>query len=103
MAEAELTLRFPRRIAPLARGMVAFLLTLFVGLASAHAVDAVSVRSDSPAIDLTGILEFQKSETDRIYVAAANRLNNIERLVQKVEQREANARRAAAKALYRIA
>ncbi len=45
----------------------------------------------------------QKSETDRIYVAAANRLNNIERLVQKVEQREANARRAAAKALYRIA
>jgi hypothetical protein len=45
----------------------------------------------------------QKTETDSIYVAAANRLNNIERLVHKVEQREAHARRAAAKSLYRIA
>jgi diguanylate cyclase (GGDEF)-like protein/PAS domain S-box-containing protein len=82
VAEAEQTLRFPRRIAPLARGIIAFVLALFVGLASAHAVDAVSVRSDSPAIDLTGILEFQKSETDRIQVSTAPGTDGIVRRIE---------------------
>jgi hypothetical protein len=39
----------------------------------------------------------QKTETDRIYVAAATRLNTVDRLVKKVEQRVALARRAAAR------
>ena len=75
-------MRFPRRIAPLARGIIAFVLALFVGLASAQAVDAVSVRSDSPAIDLTGILEFQKSETDRIQVSTAPGTDGIVRRIE---------------------
>src|ERR1700758_2534897 len=37
----------------------------------AHALDAVSVRSDAPAIDLTGVLEHQRSEGDRIQVSTA--------------------------------
>ena len=45
----------------------------------------------------------QKTETDRIYVAAATRLNTLDRLVKKVEQRAAIARRAAAKFLFRKA
>jgi hypothetical protein len=39
----------------------------------------------------------QKTETDRIYVAAATRLNRVDRMVKKVEQRVALARRTAAK------
>jgi predicted ribosome quality control (RQC) complex YloA/Tae2 family protein len=41
----------------------------------------------------------QKIETDRIYVAAANKLNILERLVKKVDQRAAVASRSAAKYL----
>lgn len=37
----------------------------------------------------------QKTETDRIYMAAANRLNSLERLIQKLERREATAKRDA--------
>ncbi len=44
----------------------------------------------------------QKTETDRIYVAAANRLNTLERVIKKVEQRAAVDRRAAAKFLVRV-
>lgn len=43
----------------------------------------------------------QKKEVDRIYVAAATRLNTVERMVKKVEQRAAANRRAAAKILLR--
>ena len=39
----------------------------------------------------------QKVEVDRIYVAAANRLNTLERLVKKVEKQEMLARQQAAK------
>jgi hypothetical protein len=45
----------------------------------------------------------QKIETDRIYVAAATRLNTLDRLVRKVQQRAAVDRRAAAKAHLRMA
>ena len=45
-------------------------------------VDAVSVRSDSPAIDLTGILEFQKSDTDRIQVSTAPGTDGIVRRIE---------------------
>ena len=43
----------------------------------------------------------QKIETDRIYVAAATRLNTLDRQVKKVEQRSAVERRAAGKFLLR--
>jgi hypothetical protein len=43
----------------------------------------------------------QKTETDSIYIAAANRLNTFDRVVKKVEQRAAANRREAAKSLLR--
>jgi hypothetical protein len=42
----------------------------------------------------------QKTEADRAYVAAANTLNALDRLVKKVEQRAVVAKRAAAKSLF---
>lgn len=45
----------------------------------------------------------EKTDVDRAYVAAATRLNTLERLVKKVEQRAAVARREAAKSLLRTA
>ncbi len=41
----------------------------------------------------------QKTEADRIYIAAATQLNTLDRLVKKVEQRAAGVRRQAAKSL----
>ncbi|HEX8230765.1 MAG TPA: hypothetical protein VF826_15825 [Chloroflexia bacterium] len=45
----------------------------------------------------------EKTEADRIYLAAAVRLNTLDRLVKQVEQRAAVAKRAAAKALTQTA
>ena len=39
----------------------------------------------------------EKNRADRIYVAAATRLNTLDRMVKKVEQRAAANRRAAAR------
>lgn len=69
-------------IARVSRGMAVFAFALLVSVATAHAVDAVSVRSDSPAIDLTGILEFQKSDSDRIQVSTAPGTDGIVRRVE---------------------
>ena len=55
---------------------------LLAGAGAAYAVDAVSVRSDSPAIDLTGILEFQKSDTDRLQVSTAPGTDGIVRRIE---------------------
>ena len=41
----------------------------------------------------------QKTEADRVYVAAATRLNTIERQVKKLEKQDAHALREAAKSL----
>ena len=49
--------------------MTAFLTAFAV--VPAHAIDAVSVRGDAPAIDLTGILDHQRSDSDRIQVSTA--------------------------------
>src|SRR3569623_437128 len=48
----------------------------------AHAVDAISVRTDAPAIDLTGVLEFQHSDTDRIQVSTAPGPDGIVRCIE---------------------
>jgi len=45
----------------------------------------------------------QKTETDRIFVAAANKLNALERVVKKVQRRAVVARRSEAKSLLRTA
>src|SRR5256885_5374028 len=44
---------------------------MFVAASPARALDAVSVRGDAPAIDLTAILDHQRSDTDRIQVSTA--------------------------------
>jgi diguanylate cyclase (GGDEF)-like protein/PAS domain S-box-containing protein len=80
--EAEQTLRLSTCIARLSSGIAVFAFALFASVGAALAVDAVSVRSDSPAIDLTGILEFQKSDTDRIQVSTAPGTDGIVRRVE---------------------
>src|SRR6201986_1342752 len=44
---------------------------MMVAAAPAWAIDAVSVRGDVSAIDLTAVLEHQHSDTDRIQVSTA--------------------------------
>ena len=73
----ELILRLMRGFALVALGVM----TLMAAPA-AHAVDAVSVRSDAPAIDLTGVLEFQRSDSDRIQVSTAPGNDNIVRRIE---------------------
>jgi diguanylate cyclase (GGDEF)-like protein/PAS domain S-box-containing protein len=75
-------LRFSGRIARVSRGIAVVAFALFASLTAAHAVDAVSVRSDFPAIDLTGVLDFQKSDTDRIQVSTAPGTDGIIRRIE---------------------
>lgn len=62
--------------------LVAFGLVTIAFARPAHALDAISVRGDAPAIDLTGILEFQKSDTDRIQVSTAPGTDGIVRRIE---------------------
>lgn len=55
---------------------------IFVAASPARAVDAVSVRSDAPAIDLTAILDHQHSDSDRIQVSTAPGTDGIIRRVE---------------------
>src|SRR5258708_4065739 len=48
----------------------------------ARAIDAVSVRSDAPAIDLTAILDHQRSDADRIQVSTAPGADGIVRRIE---------------------
>jgi diguanylate cyclase (GGDEF)-like protein/PAS domain S-box-containing protein len=68
---------------------VAMLIALAVGPPSALALDAVNIRLDAPAIDLTDAVEHQKSETDRIQVSTAPGADGIVRRIE-VRSREAN-------------
>jgi len=70
-------LRSIRCLAQLALGLV-----ILFAASSAHALDAVSVRSDAPAIDLTGVLEHQHSDTDRIQVSTAPGTDGIVRRIE---------------------
>src|SRR5690349_6977904 len=55
---------------------------IVVAASSAYALDAVSVRSDAPAIDLTSVLEHQHSDTDRIQVSTAPGTDGIVRRIE---------------------
>ncbi|OPH81777.1 EAL domain-containing protein [Nitrobacter vulgaris] len=57
-------------------------LMIFVVASPARAVDAVSVRSDAPAIDLTAILDHQHSDSDRIQVSTAPGTDGIIRRIE---------------------
>ena len=67
------------RAAPFAALLVAALF----GASPAHAVEAVNVRTDVTAIDLTAVAELVKTETDRIQVSAAPGADGIVRRMQQ--------------------
>jgi diguanylate cyclase (GGDEF)-like protein/PAS domain S-box-containing protein len=68
---------------------VAALIALVLGAHPARAVDAVNVRLDVPAIDLTDAVERQRTETDRIQVSTAPGADGIVRRIE-VRSRESN-------------
>jgi diguanylate cyclase (GGDEF)-like protein/PAS domain S-box-containing protein len=70
-------LRLIRRLAPLALGLV-----IFAAATPARATDAVSVRGDASAIDLTGVLDRQHSDSDRIQVSTAPGTDGIVRRIE---------------------
>jgi diguanylate cyclase (GGDEF)-like protein/PAS domain S-box-containing protein len=75
--EGGLGLNFLRAVHP-----VAILIALLIGVSTAHAVDAVNVRLDASAIDLTDAVERQKTDVDRIQVSAAPGPDGIVRRIQ---------------------
>ena len=70
-------MRLIRCLAPIALGLM-----IVVAALPARALDAVSVRGDAPAIDLTGVLEHQRSDADRIQVSTAPGTNGIVRRIE---------------------
>ena len=70
-------MRLIRCLARIALGLV-----IIVAASSAYALDAVSVRSDAPAIDLTSVLEHQRSDSDRIQVSTAPGTDGIVRRIE---------------------
>src|SRR5258708_40192914 len=55
---------------------------MIVAATPAWAIDAVSVRGDVSAIDLTAVLEHQHSDTDRIQVSTAPGTDGIVRRIE---------------------
>ncbi len=67
------------RAAPFA----ALLFAALFGASPGHAVEAVNVRTDVTAIDLTGVADLVKTETDTIQVSAAPGADGIVRRMQQ--------------------
>jgi diguanylate cyclase (GGDEF)-like protein/PAS domain S-box-containing protein len=61
----------------------ALLIAGVFGVSPVHAVEAVNVRTDVTAIDLTGVIERVKTETDTIQVSAAPGADGIVRRMQQ--------------------
>ncbi len=62
--------------------LVALLLATLTGISAARAVDAINVRTDAAAIDLTDAVEFQHTEADRISVSTAPGADGIIRRIE---------------------
>ena len=62
--------------------------TLWLTLSPARAVDAVNVRTDAAAIDLTAVAERPKTDSDRVQVSTAPGPDGIVRRIE-VRGREA--------------
>jgi diguanylate cyclase (GGDEF)-like protein/PAS domain S-box-containing protein len=58
-------------------------LLVVAGASPGHAVEAVNVRTDVTAIDLTGVIDLIKTETDTIQVSAAPGADGIVRRMQQ--------------------
>ena len=63
-------------------------LAIMAGVPAAHAVEAVNVRTDAAAIDLTDAVDLQHTEGDRIQVSTAPGADGIVRRIE-VRAREA--------------
>src|SRR5689334_25143899 len=61
----------------------AFLVATLLGVPAAHAVEAVAVRTDVTAIDLTGVADLIHTDTDTIAVSAAPGADGIVRRMQQ--------------------
>src|SRR6201992_2666228 len=68
--------------------LVALACAAVLGASGARAVDAVNVRSDAAAIDLTDAVEIQRTDTDRVQVSTAPGADGIVRRIE-VRGREA--------------
>jgi diguanylate cyclase (GGDEF)-like protein/PAS domain S-box-containing protein len=71
------------RAAPFAALLFAALLSAMFGASPSHAVEAVNVRTDVTAIDLTGVAELVKTDSDTIAVSAAPGADGIIRRMQQ--------------------
>src|SRR5262245_12095336 len=61
---------------------IAFVLAAAFGAGTARAVEAINVKIDTAAIDLTGALERPKTDTDRIQVSTAPGPDGIVRRIE---------------------
>ncbi len=71
-----------------APALAALLLAVLLGSSAARAVEAVNVRTDASAIDLTEAVEFERSDGDRVQVSTAPGADAIVRRIE-VRAREA--------------
>lgn len=75
-------LRSLRLVATSAALAMVLTLSLFAASSPAHAIDAVNVRTDAAAIDLTDAIERPRTETDRIQVSTAPGPDGIIRRIE---------------------
>jgi diguanylate cyclase (GGDEF)-like protein/PAS domain S-box-containing protein len=68
--------------------LAAFVFAVWLGISAAAAVEAVNVRLDAAAIDLTDAVEFQRPDGDRVQVSTAPGTDGIVRRIE-VRAREA--------------
>ncbi|HEY2532747.1 MAG TPA: EAL domain-containing protein [Xanthobacteraceae bacterium] len=64
------------------RAVTAFVVASLVTVSAAHAVEAVNVRTDAPAIDLTAAVEFEHTDGDRVQVSTAPGADGIIRRIE---------------------
>ena len=68
--------------------LAAFAFAAWLGVSAAAAVEAVNIRLDAAAIDLTDAVEFQRTDGDRVQVSTAPGVDGIVRRIE-VRAREA--------------
>ena len=83
MAARNQIARAGRYSAFLSAARAVLVIAILIGVAPAHAVEAINIRTDASAIDLTSIIELVKTETDRIQVSAAPGADGIVRRMQQ--------------------
>jgi len=68
--------------AALKLGVLALAIAAAMGVSTASAVEAVNVPNSGPPIDLTGAIDFQHSDGDRVQVSTAPGADNIVRRIE---------------------